>query len=101
RGYEEAILAALQGGINHLDTAVNYRGMASERAVGRALARACAQGFAREEVLVATKGGFVPDDRDDPARSGRALLDALVRDHKLAREEIAGGTHCLAPRYIE
>jgi aryl-alcohol dehydrogenase-like predicted oxidoreductase len=101
RSYEEAIKAALDGGVNHLDTAVNYRGMASERALGRALAAACKSGLPRESVIVATKGGYVPHDVHDPSRGGRALIDALLRDKKIVKDDLAKGSHCLAPRYME
>ncbi|HET9792998.1 MAG TPA: aldo/keto reductase, partial [Thermoanaerobaculia bacterium] len=63
RGFEESIGIALGLGVNVLDTAVNYRGQRSERAVGRAVAGAIARGAgARDEIFVATKGGFLPYD---------------------------------------
>jgi len=101
RSYEEAILAALEGGINHLDTAVNYRGMASERALGRAVAAAAKKNISRESYVVATKGGYIPHDTHDPSKGGRALVDALLRDKKIVKEDLAKGSHCLAPRYME
>ena len=59
--YEAAIERALLSGINVIDSAVNYRRQRSERAVGRALATAVGAGqVAREGVVVATKGGFLP-----------------------------------------
>jgi aryl-alcohol dehydrogenase-like predicted oxidoreductase len=57
RGYEEAIRRALELGCNVFDTAISYRGERSEKALGRALARAFTDGVAaRDEVFVATKG---------------------------------------------
>src|ERR1700738_2487846 len=38
RAYEESITAALRGGINLLDTAVNYRFQRSERTIGKVIA---------------------------------------------------------------
>ena len=35
--YTNAVLAAARGGINVFDTAINYRGQASERAIGAAV----------------------------------------------------------------
>jgi aryl-alcohol dehydrogenase-like predicted oxidoreductase len=101
QSYEDAILAALEGGINHLDTAVNYRGMASERALGRALGAACRSGLAREGVLVATKGGYIPHDVHQPSRGGRALVDTLLKEGKVTKDDLALGSHCLAPRFVE
>jgi len=68
RGYEEAIKAALLGGINIIDTAVNYRFQRSERAVGRAISGLVAAGqVKREEIIVATKGGYMTFDGGVPA----------------------------------
>lgn len=87
--YEAAIERALGAGINVIDSAVNYRRQRSERAVGRALGRAVAAGrVAREGVVVATKGGFLPFD--GPAPPG--LLSA---------GDLVAGCHCMTPRYLE
>ena len=66
-GYEASVRVALGAAINVFDSAINYRGQKSERAIGRALAGAIREGIAaRDEVFVATKGGFLPHDADDP-----------------------------------
>jgi aryl-alcohol dehydrogenase-like predicted oxidoreductase len=58
-GYEAAVRRALELGCNVFDTAISYRGERSERALGRALAQAFADGVAaRDEVFVVTKGGL-------------------------------------------
>jgi aryl-alcohol dehydrogenase-like predicted oxidoreductase len=84
RSYEEAITTALGMGVNHLDTAIVYRGMMSEQALGRALA---ASGVPREAVFIATKGGYVPS--------------LLIQEKKISREELVRGSHTLVPRSIE
>ena len=87
--YEAAIERALLSGINVIDSAVNYRRQRSERAVGRALAKAVGAGrVAREGVVVATKGGFLPFDGPPPL----GLLGA---------GDLVGGSHCITPRYLE
>ena len=93
--YAATLEAALAAGINHIDTAVNYRAQASERTVGRVLAAVTANGMRREEIVVATKGGYVPRDRDAPERGGDALFAGIPP------EEIAGGNHCLASPFLE
>ncbi|HEY3203407.1 MAG TPA: aldo/keto reductase [Thermoanaerobaculia bacterium] len=100
-GYEEAVAAALDAGINVFDTAINYRGQKSERAIGRALAKAFSEGRAsREEVFVSTKGGYLPHDADD-ARDARAYILSTFVDTGLApREEIVRGGHCMTPVYL-
>ena len=49
-------------GANVIDTAANYRFQRSERSVGEALRRLSAAGFARDELVVCTKGGYLPFD---------------------------------------
>ena len=56
--YEAAIRAAIDGGINVIDTARNYRGERSERAIGRAIA-----GVNRDELVLCTKAGYFIDRR--------------------------------------
>ncbi|GAB3082251.1 aldo/keto reductase [Pedococcus soli] len=73
----EAMVAALENGYRHLDTAVNY---GNEAEVGEALRRS---GIAREEVVVATKipGRFHAEDlalqslRDSAERLGLEQID--------------------------
>jgi aryl-alcohol dehydrogenase-like predicted oxidoreductase len=58
--YRGAVIAAVRGGINFLDTAINYRNQRSERSIGAALGQLFSSGDARrDEVMVATKAGFL------------------------------------------
>ena len=100
-GYEASIAKALAAAINVFDTAINYRGQKSERAIGRALARAFSDGSAqRDQVFVSTKGGYLPHDADDP-RPARQYVTETFRSSGLAPEaEIVQGSHCIAPGYI-
>jgi len=97
-----AVEACLRGGVNVIDCAINYRHMRSERAVGAALAAGIGQGIVqRDEVVVATKGGFLPFDGDRPA-DPTAYFRKVVLDTGLAhKDEIVAGCHCLAPRWID
>ena len=68
RAYEEGVKEAVLGGINVIDSAINYRCQRSERSFGRALAELCAAGkIRREEIVLCTKGGFIPFDGEYPA----------------------------------
>lgn len=97
-----AVAACLAGGINVLDAAINYRNMRSERAIGAALAEAIAKKVVkRDEVVIATKGGFLPFDGDRPGDPA-AYFRKVVLDTGLAhKDEIVGGVHCIAPRWID
>jgi aryl-alcohol dehydrogenase-like predicted oxidoreductase len=101
-GYEAAVGVALSSGVNVFDTAINYRGQRSERALGRALAAAFSAGAAaRDEVFVATKGGYLPHDSEDPRPPRRYVLEAFVEPGLAPAEEIARGAHCMAPAYLK
>jgi aryl-alcohol dehydrogenase-like predicted oxidoreductase len=102
QAYEKAVTRALERGINVIDTAVNYRHQRSERAIGRALAAGIARrAFARDEIVVATKGGFIPFDRDVPADPRGYFSDTYVRTGIVKPGDIAGGAHCMTPRYLD
>jgi aryl-alcohol dehydrogenase-like predicted oxidoreductase len=61
RAYEAAVRRALELGVNVVDSAVNYRHQRSERSIAAALRGLVSEGaLAREEVLLTTKGGFIP-----------------------------------------
>ena len=101
QAYTAAITYALQHGINVLDTAVNYRNQRSERNIGTALKRLIDAGeVARDEVLVCTKAGYMPFDGDLPPDPGGYLRKEYVESGLAPMEEIAGGSHCMAPAYL-
>ncbi|HEV7519226.1 MAG TPA: aldo/keto reductase [Thermoanaerobaculia bacterium] len=81
QGYEEAIRLALASGCNVFDTAISYREERSERALGRALARAFTEGLAaRDEVFVATKGGLKGEISAGQLAPSRVNLGLLAVD---------------------
>ena len=99
--YQHAITRSLERGINVIDTAVNYRFQRSERAVGAALEEAIGRGLiARDEVLIATKGGFVPFDGATPRDPAAFFTETYLRSGIVKPDEVVGGAHCMAPRYL-
>lgn len=102
--YTSAVRHSLEHGINLVDTAINYRCQRSERAVGRALRGAVDTGVARrEEIVLCTKGGYIPLDGQAPA--GRAEYDAYLADEYFAPglmdpSDVVAGGHCLAPGFL-
>ncbi|HJU88308.1 MAG TPA: aldo/keto reductase [Gemmatimonadaceae bacterium] len=95
---------AIESGINLVDTAINYRCQRSECSVGRALARTIEAGTAaRDEIIVCTKGGYIPLDETPPA--SRAEYQALLEREYFSRnvmtpDDVVAGGHCLAPGYL-
>jgi len=96
--YHDAVVTALEGGINVVDTAINYRNQRSERVVGRALADA---DIDREAAVIATKGGFVPFDGERPENPGAFVKREYVDTGLVDRADLVGGQHCIAPAYID
>ena len=103
--YTAAARAALERGVNLLDTAINYRCQRSERAIGQAVRISIANGgIRRDEVVVCTKGGYIPLDRTPPAtKEGyRGFLDSeYYRPGVMQPTDVVSGGHCLAPRYLD
>jgi aryl-alcohol dehydrogenase-like predicted oxidoreductase len=105
QAYTRALCAALVRGVNLIDTAINYRCQRSERAVGTALEIAIGgdNGVEREGVVICTKGGYIPLAGDVPA-TRQAYQDYVQREfianNVMLAEEIVGGGHCLAPRFL-
>lgn len=99
--YQDALARALELGANVIDTAINYRHQRSERAVRAALARAIGGGTVqRDEVVVATKGGYIPFDGAVPP-DARAWFTQTYLDTGIVRPgDVAGGSHCMTPRYL-
>lgn len=95
RSYGEAIEAAVSAGLNVIDTAINYRMQRSERAVGQALAALASRGFAREQVVVATKGGYVPSADPETYFQREIVARGLA-----TAADLVAGCHSLAPGYV-
>jgi len=100
RGYTESIVAAAEGGINLIDTAINYRLQRSERSVGAALRALASRGFSREEFIVCTKAGFLTPDGDMPRDANEYFHREYFEPGIFRAEDIAAGCHCLAPAYL-
>ena len=99
--YREAIATALCSGINLLDTAINYRHQRSERAIGASLQELTGSGeLRRDEVLVCTKAGFLAFDSELPADMRGYFMREYVQPGILDPQQVAGGSHCMAPRYL-
>lgn len=100
--YIAAVARALELGFNVVDTAINYRFQRSERSIAAALGELIQQGkLARDEVVVSTKGGFLTPDGGYPRDPQRYFSEEYLKPGILRPEEVVGGMHCLAPRYLE
>lgn len=89
--YEQSLLQAGLGGINFFDTAINYRNQHSERVLGKVIKELLSRGVLREQLVIATKGGYLLDD---------------VRAHSLdtgviEAKDIVAESHCMTPNFLE
>jgi aryl-alcohol dehydrogenase-like predicted oxidoreductase len=99
--YADAVVRAVQLGANVIDTAANYRFQRSERSIGKALNALVEEGFARDEIVVCTKGGYLPFD-GTPPRDMRGYVEETFVKPGIARlEDFVGGSHCMTPAYLQ
>ncbi|HXI25771.1 MAG TPA: aldo/keto reductase [Pyrinomonadaceae bacterium] len=101
RLYAEAVVRAVELGANVIDTAANYRFQRSELSIGAALSELRNRGFAREEVIVCTKGGYLPFAGSPPRDVRQYVEDTFIKTGIASWGDIAGGSHCMSPRYLE
>jgi aryl-alcohol dehydrogenase-like predicted oxidoreductase len=101
RLYQDSVRRAVEVGCNVLDSAINYRFQRSERAIGAALGQMFDAGAAtRDEIIVATKGGYFPFDGEQP-RDPRAWIMENIINTGAARAEDFVDSHCMSPSYLD
>jgi aryl-alcohol dehydrogenase-like predicted oxidoreductase len=100
QGYTDAVVAAVTGGINVVDSAINYRIQRSERSIGAALKNLVQLGYQRDELILCTKGGFLTPDGEMPADPSPYFFREYIETGILRVDELVGG-HCMTPRYLE
>src|ERR1700675_1582592 len=98
--YVDAVVAAVQGGVNVVDSAINYRFQRSERAVGTALRELFDKGYGRDEIMVCTKAGFLTPDGEMPADPNTYFAQEFLERGIFRVDDIAAGCHCMAPDYL-
>jgi aryl-alcohol dehydrogenase-like predicted oxidoreductase len=99
--YTDAIIRAVELGANVIDTAINYRCQRSERAIGAALRALSERGYGRDELLICTKGGYLPFDGAPPTDLRRYVTDTFVTPGIAGPQDFAGGSHCMTPAYLQ
>ena len=99
--YTEAIVTAVENGINFIDSAINYRFQRSERSIGAALQQLAARGIPRDEIVVCTKGGYLTPDGAMPSDPNEYFFREYIQPGIFSAKDIAGGSHCMTPRFVE
>ncbi len=91
----------LSGGVNIIDTAINYRYQKAERSIGTALEELFLQNLLqREQIFISTKNGYVPGDAEkklDP----RSYLRNLFDDSDIEKSSFVDNSHSMHPSFLE
>ncbi|WP_312518308.1 aldo/keto reductase [Anaerospora sp.] len=96
--HDNALMKALQAGINLIDTSANYADGASERLVGKVLHKLVSQGeLKREEIVIVSKAGYLQGTNYQLSQKrkleGRPIPELVLYDEGLE--------HCIHPEFIE
>lgn len=99
--YATAIKTALRRGINFIDTAINYRYQISEREIAEALNPMFLDGeITREEVIIASKAGFIPLDFPFPDNPYGWIQENIIDAGLATKDEVIIDQHCMSPGYL-
>ena len=99
--YAAAIVAAVENGINVIDSAINYRFQRSERSIGAALQQLATKGFSREEIVLCTKGGYLTPDGSMPADPNQYFFHEYIQPGIFHAKDLAAGSHCMTPKFLK
>ncbi len=100
--YVQSVKAALRGGINVLDSAINYRHQRSERNIGEAIRELIEKGeIQRDEFVVCSKAGYLSFDGYVPLDPVQYFTTEYLDKGIFKREDVAGQMHCMATGYLE
>ncbi len=95
-GYKGVIRTAFERGVNVVDTAIVYRYMKSERDVG-----SVAKELGRENLVISTKGGYVPYDIDLKADPKDYFYENFINTGIINLQELTPQGHYLSAKFIE
>jgi aryl-alcohol dehydrogenase-like predicted oxidoreductase len=100
--YTATVARSVELGANVIDAAANYRFQRSERSIGAALHVLTEEkGFSRDEIIICTKGGYLPFDGAPPRDIRRYVEETFVKPGIAGFEDIVGGSHCMTPPYLQ
>ncbi len=98
--FEESLISAIQNGINHIDTASNYRYGESEKEIGIVLKKLSSE-VARESLIIASKGGFIPLEFPFPANPYHWIGENMLDSNLACTDDIELDQHCMTPAFLE
>ena len=54
----------------------------------------------RDELFVASKNGYIPDDSDN-GKSAAMLIEELIEQEIITKEDVAADIHCMHPSFLD
>ena len=98
---EEAIKKSVLGGINVIDTAINYRAQKAERSMRNAISQLINNNdISREEIFVSTKNGYVTNDGDIQEDLMQYVMREYGKTGIVNEGDISPGYHCMTLPYL-
>lgn len=97
-----AVKRSIFSGINVIDTAINYRGQRSERAIGKSVSELIQEGgVSREELFICTKNGYITNDAEIQGDFWQYINQEYVQKGIIKAGDISSGYHCMTIPYLE
>ena len=98
---QDAIKKSILGGINVIDSAINYRAQKAERSVGNAISQLIDNNdISREEIFVSTKNGYVTNDGDIKEDLMQYVMREYGKTGIVKEGDISPGYHCMTLPYL-
>jgi len=98
---QSAVKKSILGGINVIDSAINYRAQKAERSVGNAISQLIDNNdISREEIFVSTKNGYVTNDGDIKEELMQYVMREYGKTGIVKEGDISPGYHCMTLPYL-
>jgi len=98
---QNAVKKSILGGINVIDSAINYRAQKAERSVGSAISQLIDNDdISREEIFVGTKNGYVTNDGDIREDLMQYVMREYGKTGIVKEGDISPGYHCMTLPYL-
>ena len=98
---QDAIKKSILGGINVIDSAINYRAQKAERSVGNTISQLIDNDdISREEIFVSTKNGYVTNDGDIKEDLMQYVMREYGKTGIVKEGDISPGYHCMTLPYL-
>jgi len=98
---ETSVKKSILGGINVIDSAINYRAQKAERSMGNAISQLINNNdISREEIFVSTKNGYVTNDGDIQEDLMQYVMREYGKTGIVNEGDISPGYHCMTLPYL-